>query len=783
MAQVELASFQLCTFKQMYRQLLSLIPLFVYFLAVVPAFAHSVDRFHPASRPGTLHGWGGRHSSPGARQTNMQLSGANAVAAAAAAAVTTPGFVEDRFDTPSFHQLGADRFDQLRFSVVRIRAISSEPDFFFPFEKSRDVQGVGSGFFVDTKEGPVIVTNAHVVSNAHLVQVQLPVLGKDYFRAHVPLISKDFDLAIVNLSEPEELNAKLKQMKMPAPKPLSLAGSRVAMGMDVVAFGFPLGSTSPKMSAGVVAGTEEIQQNLVYQSTAPISPGNSGGPLLKFHERTQEVEVVGANFAAAASRGAQNINFVVPAFRISQVLRRYEASVQAQSRQHVVVAKTHGRSNADSMTVLLETSDKRPALISTKEGLQSRYGAQSHNTSLSSRENKTHLRSSQHREHVVDARGASIVQHSDVETISKDLLSMFLDPVGAEGHFTQLKLDKIASEKDGKSHAHVQMRIAPVGVLTQEARQALYDTSRGCQKGVFVAKIFNRSMFKLADPPVQGDSFLEALDDIPLDQYGAGRNGKYLSDPVNFAQLLSLRSDLDEPIVFRVCKDGTITNHTASLKWRPEYEPGVRMIEEPHYEPESLSYEFFAGVSVMPMTQNHLIAMLQSQDPMSIATATRFLTPEEVTNPKLIVNYVEKGTYADQVLDVGMIVEQVNNKKTTTLSEYGKVFLPDEISAVHKGPRASRGRMARREVRGASVIQQGAALGDRVNASTGVWRLRTQEGRLLAARFREELGAQVQRGLLERYVMTSAVRHALVTLSSLDAGDVSDEREVLAADA
>ena len=57
--------------------------------------------------------------------------------------------------------------------------------------------------------------------------------------------------------------------------------------------------------------------NICIQSTAPISPGSSGGPLLN----NDGSEVVGVNFAKATE--GENINYVIPAWRVKQLIRRH----------------------------------------------------------------------------------------------------------------------------------------------------------------------------------------------------------------------------------------------------------------------------------------------------------------------------------------------------------------------------------------------------------------------------------------------------------------------------
>ena len=87
---------------------------------------------------------------------------------------------------------------------------------------------------------------------------------------------------------------------------------------------------------------------MVYQSTAPISPGNSGGPLLVFRSdslvRSANFDaegrkptldtVVGVNFASSASKSAQNLNYAVPTSVASQACqcRRVCVASKAQLR-------------------------------------------------------------------------------------------------------------------------------------------------------------------------------------------------------------------------------------------------------------------------------------------------------------------------------------------------------------------------------------------------------------------------------------------------------------------
>merc|ERR1719421_1604519 len=100
-------------------------------------------------------------------------------------------------------------------------------------------------------------------------------------------------------------------------KALQIAKDVLPMGEDVVAMGFPLGQDALKISKGNFAGNEEVDGNICIQSTAPISPGSSGGPLLN----ADGTAVVGVNFAKATE--GENVNYVIPAWRVKQLVSKH----------------------------------------------------------------------------------------------------------------------------------------------------------------------------------------------------------------------------------------------------------------------------------------------------------------------------------------------------------------------------------------------------------------------------------------------------------------------------
>jgi S1-C subfamily serine protease len=72
------------------------------------------------------------------------------------------------------------------------------------------------------------------------------------------------------------------------------------------------------LSEGIVSGIREIRPGVSWlQTTASISPGSSGGPLL-----LPNGAVVGVSSAQLRGEGVQNLNFAVAAPTIWQFLDR-----------------------------------------------------------------------------------------------------------------------------------------------------------------------------------------------------------------------------------------------------------------------------------------------------------------------------------------------------------------------------------------------------------------------------------------------------------------------------
>jgi len=148
-----------------------------------------------------------------------------------------------------------------------------------------------------------LLTNYHVIRSAATAEVRLD-NGLSGSIMDVVMEDEDLDLALVQclIRSPE------------APAILLIAeGPELPIGEKVYAIGSPQGLEA-SLSEGIISGRREMSTGIWrLQTTAPISPGSSGGPLLN-----STGAVVG--IVQATRREGQNLNFVIPASQIISFL-------------------------------------------------------------------------------------------------------------------------------------------------------------------------------------------------------------------------------------------------------------------------------------------------------------------------------------------------------------------------------------------------------------------------------------------------------------------------------
>ncbi len=190
--------------------------------------------------------------------------------------------------------------------------------------------GLGSGFVVDDQG--TIATNYHVIEGAKTAKATFLIDKTSFDIQGFLVVAPGKDLAILKINPG---NYRLR--------PLPLSASRPEKGESVLAFGAPKGfggSVSDGIISAVRTGND-IRELLMagskrdiytevlgydrdavwLQTTAPISGGNSGGPLVNLRS-----EVVGLNTWNRTD--GQNLNFAISAEHIRQVMQSAQSGLR-----------------------------------------------------------------------------------------------------------------------------------------------------------------------------------------------------------------------------------------------------------------------------------------------------------------------------------------------------------------------------------------------------------------------------------------------------------------------
>jgi len=159
------------------------------------------------------------------------------------------------------------------------------------------ILGYGSGFLV--KEN-IVVTNHHVINGASNGYVKFINEDEIYEIEGVLAHNENRDLAVLQISFSGKSNY------------ISYATSPPEIGEEIFALGNPMGLEGT-FSDGIVSGIRNYEDATLFQITAPISPGNSGGPVVNSNS-----QLIGV--ATSYLTGGQNLNFAVPYSYVKEII-------------------------------------------------------------------------------------------------------------------------------------------------------------------------------------------------------------------------------------------------------------------------------------------------------------------------------------------------------------------------------------------------------------------------------------------------------------------------------
>jgi S1-C subfamily serine protease len=176
----------------------------------------------------------------------------------------------------------------------------------------------GTGFLISS-EG-YIVTNHHVIKDANSITVRG--LNGDFNKSvSAKLVIEDInnDLAIIKTDE--------YQTPSLTEPPFIISSKKVEPGNSVFCLGYPLRATmgeEVKITNGIISSNSGFMGDITsYQISAPVQPGNSGGPL--FDDKGNLVGIINAKHS-----GAENVSYAVKSGYLLNLINSASISIKLQ---------------------------------------------------------------------------------------------------------------------------------------------------------------------------------------------------------------------------------------------------------------------------------------------------------------------------------------------------------------------------------------------------------------------------------------------------------------------
>ena len=179
----------------------------------------------------------------------------------------------------------------------------------------------GTGFAI-TSNG-LIVTNHHVIEGAKTIKIRG--VNGDFSKAYtakVIITDKKNDLAILKIDD--------YRFSSLGTIPYKIKTTTSSVGESIFVLGYPLTSTmgdDVKLTNGIISSKSGFQSDVTsYQVSAPVQPGNSGGPL--FNNKGELIGIINAKHL-----GAENASYAIKSSYLTNLidLLEYPPTLQQNS--------------------------------------------------------------------------------------------------------------------------------------------------------------------------------------------------------------------------------------------------------------------------------------------------------------------------------------------------------------------------------------------------------------------------------------------------------------------
>ncbi len=182
------------------------------------------------------------------------------------------------------------------------------------FTTPKPKEKTGTGFLISDKG--YIVTNHHVIDNADKITIS-GVNGNYESELSAKVIIKDekSDLAILKINDRVLID----------PIPYVIVPEQISIGENVFLLGFPYiktMGTDVKLTNGIVSSKSGYEGNInSYQVSAPVQPGNSGGPVFDANGRI--IAIVNAKHTLA-----ENASYAIKSKYLLELLENLDEKIE-----------------------------------------------------------------------------------------------------------------------------------------------------------------------------------------------------------------------------------------------------------------------------------------------------------------------------------------------------------------------------------------------------------------------------------------------------------------------
>jgi S1-C subfamily serine protease len=193
------------------------------------------------------------------------------------------------------------------------------------FPSSNDIStkksqlGSGTGFAISPNG--IIVTNYHVIEGAKSIKIRG--VNLDFYKtynAKVLVLDKNNDLALIQIDD--------QNFTSLGTIPFTIKTNLTGVGESIFVLGYPLRATMGdeiKLTNGIVSSKTGFQGDITsYQISAPIQPGNSGGPL--FDNNGNLIGIINAKHI-----GAENASYGVKSSYLTSLIELLSNPLKVQT--------------------------------------------------------------------------------------------------------------------------------------------------------------------------------------------------------------------------------------------------------------------------------------------------------------------------------------------------------------------------------------------------------------------------------------------------------------------